>query len=427
MAWPCAVCPHRLARDFWVMPEREDGPPLVPRLRRQTRLRRRLPALGRRRFSGILCVDEVYQGDLALLLAVDPPRPRVIAWSATRWCRRQRSIRTTVSGLPPAACGPPVSRPTEVITDGSPLYPSVLAEVWPAAVHQLCLFHETRRVVRGRHRGRTRSVRTLPEATTGAVSRPCSAAADDHPADRVQRRSATLALALARPASAGIAQVHALRQHGLSVRAIDQQTGFNRGPSRLAQAARRQRPRGRGVPASAQHDRRLPMSRRRHRQRRDHLGRSPPGREPRLKTAQALFLRRSARYLSDRGAVQKLAGLLTGPEPRRPSAGARLPGGDGTAIWRDERWPADRPFTTPRSATRSVADRSRGSGARSTPPGASTTSGPHAAISAGRASSCTDPKWECDEQWSGAAGARSAMASAPHLRSRPLSAPSMPR
>jgi hypothetical protein len=26
-------------------------------------------------FSGILCVDEVYQGDLALLLAVDPAAP----------------------------------------------------------------------------------------------------------------------------------------------------------------------------------------------------------------------------------------------------------------------------------------------------------------------------------------------------------------
>ena len=31
--------------------------------------------------------------------------------------------------------------PQVVITDGSNLYPSVLAELWPAARHQLCVFH----------------------------------------------------------------------------------------------------------------------------------------------------------------------------------------------------------------------------------------------------------------------------------------------
>jgi len=36
--------------------------------------------------------------------------------------------------------------PAQVITDGSPLYPAVLAEIWPTAAHQLCLFHETRHV-----------------------------------------------------------------------------------------------------------------------------------------------------------------------------------------------------------------------------------------------------------------------------------------
>src|SRR5439155_16859776 len=31
--------------------------------------------------------------------------------------------------------------PRVVVTDGSPLYPAVLAELWPAARHQLCVFH----------------------------------------------------------------------------------------------------------------------------------------------------------------------------------------------------------------------------------------------------------------------------------------------
>jgi hypothetical protein len=53
---------------------REDGAPVVPRLRRRDRLRDYQPwAIAN--FSGILCVDEVYQGDLALLLAVDPAAP----------------------------------------------------------------------------------------------------------------------------------------------------------------------------------------------------------------------------------------------------------------------------------------------------------------------------------------------------------------
>jgi hypothetical protein len=39
-------------------------------------------------------------------------------------------------------------QPDEVITDDARLYPSALAEICPTAVHQLCLFHATRRVVR---------------------------------------------------------------------------------------------------------------------------------------------------------------------------------------------------------------------------------------------------------------------------------------
>src|SRR4051812_392729 len=31
--------------------------------------------------------------------------------------------------------------PEVVVTDGSNLYPEVLAELWPAARHQLCVFH----------------------------------------------------------------------------------------------------------------------------------------------------------------------------------------------------------------------------------------------------------------------------------------------
>ena len=39
-------------------------------------------------------------------------------------------------------------QPGQVITDGSALYPAVIAAVWPTAAHQLCLFHETRPITK---------------------------------------------------------------------------------------------------------------------------------------------------------------------------------------------------------------------------------------------------------------------------------------
>jgi len=50
-------------------------------------------------------------------------------------------VATFLAGLREAGLAP-----AEVITDGAPRYPGALARVWPAAAHQLCLFHEARRV-----------------------------------------------------------------------------------------------------------------------------------------------------------------------------------------------------------------------------------------------------------------------------------------
>ena len=58
-------------------------------------------------------------------------------------------------------------QPDEVITDDSRLYPSALAEIWPTAVHQLCLFHATRRVVRAVNDIVKQVRRSLPTPTTG--------------------------------------------------------------------------------------------------------------------------------------------------------------------------------------------------------------------------------------------------------------------
>jgi len=60
-------------------------------------------------FSGILCVDEVYQGDLALLWPSIPPRPMVIGWSATPCCQGRTKSTKVWSGRSSIVCEQPVS------------------------------------------------------------------------------------------------------------------------------------------------------------------------------------------------------------------------------------------------------------------------------------------------------------------------------
>jgi hypothetical protein len=78
------------------------------------------------------CVDEVYQGDLALLLAIDPAAPdgdRLVGYTLLPKTKEvdQRMVKVFLERLRAAGV-----EPDEVITDDSRLYPAVLAEVWPS-------------------------------------------------------------------------------------------------------------------------------------------------------------------------------------------------------------------------------------------------------------------------------------------------------
>jgi transposase-like protein len=118
--------------------------------------------------------------------------------------------------------------PDEVITDGSKLYPTVLAQVWPETAHQLCLFHETRHVTKAALKVINNIRKQLPALPPNSVTMgggplrsqpPCND--PTHPATQrwywrqVQRRQ-------------HIMQVHALAQQGFSHRAITRQTGHHR-------------------------------------------------------------------------------------------------------------------------------------------------------------------------------------------------------
>jgi hypothetical protein len=86
-------------------------------------------------FSGTLCVDELHLGRHALLLATDPLADEVVGFALVG-DNDLAHMRRFLLALRAHGFLPEV-----VITDGSNLYPPALAEVWPAARHQLCVFH----------------------------------------------------------------------------------------------------------------------------------------------------------------------------------------------------------------------------------------------------------------------------------------------
>ena len=87
------------------------------------------------RFSGTLCIDELHLGRFTLLLATDPLADLPVAFALVDQ-NDQDHMRRFLQNLANWGLNPEV-----VVTDGSNLYPAVLAQLWPDADHQLCVFH----------------------------------------------------------------------------------------------------------------------------------------------------------------------------------------------------------------------------------------------------------------------------------------------
>jgi len=235
--------PQRLARDFWVQPSEGS-------IRRWCRAaRQRLDFEGDyqpwvvQEFSGVLCVDEVYQDKLALLLAVDPRAPdgdRLVGYQLVHGTVDQAEVKAFLTRLKAAGVDP-----VEVITDGSLLYPTLVAQVWPEAAHQLCLFHATRPVTKAVgevYRAVRATVPRPPPPPQKALNEPGArpqplnfggrprktvpvADASDGDAQRWHQRETAR--------QAAKAEVHALHEQGVSQRAIARQTGVARQTVRL--------------------------------------------------------------------------------------------------------------------------------------------------------------------------------------------------
>jgi hypothetical protein len=87
------------------------------------------------RFSGTHCIDELHIGKTTLLLATDPLQDLPVAFALVDKNDRDH-MRRFLKNLKTWGLVPEV-----VVTDGSNLYPELLAELWPEARHQLCVFH----------------------------------------------------------------------------------------------------------------------------------------------------------------------------------------------------------------------------------------------------------------------------------------------
>jgi hypothetical protein len=125
------------------------------------------------RFSGTLCVDELHLGRMTLLMATDPLQDLPVAFALVAK-NDSNHMQRFLKNLKAWGLAPEV-----VVTDGSNLYPTILAEVWPRARHQLCVFHVLKELhkqvldaLRRLRRGLSRRGNRGRDGSRGDVPRP---------------------------------------------------------------------------------------------------------------------------------------------------------------------------------------------------------------------------------------------------------------
>jgi hypothetical protein len=132
-------------------------------------------------FSGTLCVDELHLGKTTLLLATDPLQDIPVAFALVA-SNDHGHMRRFLKNLKTWGLEPGV-----VVTDGSNLYPAVLAELWPGARHQLCVFH----VLKELHKHVLDAVRRLRRGLSRRGNRGRKRKPGRRPKGRARRRGLT--------------------------------------------------------------------------------------------------------------------------------------------------------------------------------------------------------------------------------------------
>lgn len=124
-------------------------------------------------FSGYLAADELYDGPFCVLAAVDSKRQRRLACEVLEHSPTQEDVRRFLQRVADML----KSRGLVVhgvTTDGSPLYPQPLHDIWPMAAHQVCEFHVlkeiTKDVLRAMAKLRKSLVKQIPALPRGRPS-----------------------------------------------------------------------------------------------------------------------------------------------------------------------------------------------------------------------------------------------------------------
>lgn len=91
-------------------------------------------------FSGILCIDEVHDGDWTILFATDPLNDFTVSFKLVEQ-NDQIQMDQFLQALKDRGLKVEVA-----ITDGSPLYKESLQKYWTETEHQLCIFHVIKEV-----------------------------------------------------------------------------------------------------------------------------------------------------------------------------------------------------------------------------------------------------------------------------------------
>jgi hypothetical protein len=146
-------------------------------------------------FSGYLVLDEMYDGPFCVLSAVAGPEQRRLLYQVLEHDPTHKDMRRFLRRLQAAL----VARSAEVqgvTTDGSPLYPEPLAEVFPNVPHQVCEFHIlkelTKVVLRVVARIRKRLAKQTPALPRGRPAGNPEAKRKIRQAKRIRRRVAEL-------------------------------------------------------------------------------------------------------------------------------------------------------------------------------------------------------------------------------------------
>ena len=98
-------------------------------------------------FSGYLAIDEVYDGPFCILSAVDNRRYNRLAFRVLEHDPTKDDARDFLKGLK-GQLDKRGLKVRGVTTDGSPLYPLTLKELWPDARHQVCEFHVIKEITK---------------------------------------------------------------------------------------------------------------------------------------------------------------------------------------------------------------------------------------------------------------------------------------